>query len=146
MNFQPKYWLGTSVLVHPQKPQPNSGAVNLVSWLELRHGCSSSVLELQTSPWTVSGSPGRHESAQPRHRWHGAWKETWPVAEVNNGHEANFAMLGNAAWVRRGAGSRLWARPGRALPACPHGPHTLSSTLPSRDFPTLSALTTKGGI
>lgn len=37
IQFQPKHCLGTSVPVHPQRPQPNSGAVGLVYWLELRH-------------------------------------------------------------------------------------------------------------
>lgn len=90
----------------------------------------------------VSGSPGSHESAQRGQL--GLWgsKGNLTSSRSQQGVQSKAGDAGKAAWVRRGV--RGWLLSPR--PACPHGPSAPSSTLPSRNFPALSALTTKGGI
>jgi hypothetical protein len=86
INFQSKYWLGTSVFIHPQRPQPNSGVVKF-DFLTGIVTCRSRQVQEQGA-----GSP-EHVLALPWHLGLRVSKEIWPVAEVNNGLEA-------AVWCR----------------------------------------------
>ena len=121
LHSQPKYWLRTSVLVHPQRLQPNSRAVSLVSWLELQHqwgrvSCSCRQAREQGvrksgKAWVSSalaplalGSRGNLTSSRSQHR---ASSKPCRYGEVGGG---------------QAAGS--WARAGEGLPGCPHDPHT----------------------
>lgn len=63
----------------------------------------------------VSGSPGKHKSAQHWHPWHWAPEETWPVAEVNKGRRASHAV-GGRPW---GACQHVPTNPTHQAPPSP---------------------------
>lgn len=90
----------------------------------------------------VSGSPGKHESAQSWHPWH--WGSRGNLTSSRSQHRASSkpSRCGEAGG-RQLACEQGLGRASQGVPTIPTQPH---STLPSRAGPTLSVLTTKGGI
>lgn len=131
VHLQPQYWLGTSVLIHPRGPQPNSGTVSLVSWMELRHR------------WGRESCSCRQAREQGVRKSGKAWV-SWAPAPLALGSRGNLTSSRSQQRASSKPCSRGEAMGG--LPACPHKRYTPSSTLPSRDGPTPAALTTEGGL
>lgn len=87
LHSQPKYWLRTSVLVHPQRLQPNSGAVSLVSRWNCNTNGAECLVAADKPVNRVSGSPGKHESARPWHPWH--WGSRGNLTSSRSQHRAS---------------------------------------------------------